>query len=239
MVAPDGSVTYTDRPPAEAGARVTPVQREAVVDAPEVQSPLPQALRQPATRYPVTLFSTRDCPPCEAGRQLLVQRGVPFTEKLVLSEDDAAAMERTLGTRTVPSLTIGTQALRGLSEGDWTAYLDAAGYPRASQLPKGWQAPEATPLVTRSAPAPAASGPPAWPRARRADTRPAIPLPRPRAASVSSADSPRRRGYVPPQAPRRPRGHSTAAPTIQNNVAAPSAAPANAEHQRHRRSTRS
>lgn len=179
VVAPDGSVTYTDRPPAEAGARVTPVQREAVVDAPEVQSPLPQALRQPATRYPVTLFSTRDCPPCEAGRQLLVQRGVPFTEKLVLSEDDAAAMERTLGTRTVPSLTIGTQALRGLSEGDWTAYLDAAGYPRASQLPKGWQAPEATPLVTRSAPAPAASEPArvATPPRAAPTPAPAIPLP--------------------------------------------------------------
>ena len=88
-------------------------------------------------------------------------------------------MERTLGSRTVPALTIGAQALRGLSEGEWTAYLDAAGYPRQSQLPRGWQAPPAAPLVARSS-APAASAPAraAAPPARTAPVpAPAVPLP--------------------------------------------------------------
>jgi hypothetical protein len=59
-------------------------------------------------------------------------------------------MERTLGQRAVPSLTIGAQALRGLSQTEWAAYLDLAGYPRESRLPKGWQPPAAAPLAPRA-----------------------------------------------------------------------------------------
>jgi hypothetical protein len=58
----------------------------------------------------------------------------------------------------VPSLTIGAQQLRGFSEADWVAYLDAAGYPRESKLPRNWQAPAATPLVERTPP-PRTAGP--------------------------------------------------------------------------------
>jgi glutaredoxin len=119
----------------------------------------------------VTLYSTADCAPCDAGRQLLVRRGVPFAEKRIVSDDDAAALERLIGARTVPSLTIGTQALRGLSGAEWNAYLDAAGYPRDSQLPRGWQSGTATPLVERSSPATVAA-PVSAPRAA-----PPVPAP--------------------------------------------------------------
>jgi glutaredoxin len=150
VVGPDGRITYTDRPPSDTAARVTTLNRAGVNEVPTPQDALPLDLRQAATRFPVTLYGAADCPPCEAGRDLLVQRGIPFTEKLIVSDDDAAAMERVIGARTVPSLTIGSQALRGLSQSEWTAYLDAAGYPRESKLPKNWQAPAATPLVVRS-----------------------------------------------------------------------------------------
>jgi glutaredoxin len=157
VVGPDGRITYTDRPPSDTAARVITLNRGGVNEAPAAQDALPQELRQATTRYPVTLYTAADCPPCESARQLLVQRGVPFTEKLIVSDDDAAAMERVLGARTVPSLTIGSQALRGLSQSDWTAYLDAAGYPRESKLPRNWQAPAATPLAGRSSARPAAA----------------------------------------------------------------------------------
>jgi glutaredoxin len=171
VVGPDGRVTYTDRPPSDTSARVTTLDRESVIESPAPDA-LPPALRQPAARFPVTLYSTADCPPCDAGRTLLMQRGVPFTEKLIVSDDDAQAMERTLGSRTVPMLNIGTQALRGMSESEWIAYLDAAGYPRTSQLPKGWQPAAATPLVARSA-APASAP------ARTAAPQRATPVPAP------------------------------------------------------------
>lgn len=175
VVGPDGRVTYTDRPAVDDKSRVTTIERSgAVNEVPSPQDLLPQQLRQASARYPVVLYGARDCPPCETGRQLLQQRGIPFTEKLIVTEDDAVAMERAIATRTVPSLSIGTQALRGLSEQEWSAYLDAAGYPRESQLPKSWQAPAATPMVARPAePASAAARTPARPPR----PEPAAPLP--------------------------------------------------------------
>lgn len=156
VVSPDGSVTYTDRPPANTAAKVSPLGRTSLNEV-TPQSPLPADLRQATTRFPVTLYSGADCPPCDAARQLLVERGVPFSEKLIVSEDDAAAMERVLGARTVPSLTVGAQALRGLSPSEWASYLDLAGYPRESKLPKTWQVPSATPMVARSSARPASA----------------------------------------------------------------------------------
>ena len=155
VVGPDGRTTYTDRPPADASARVTPLGRDTAITA-VPQDPLPPELRQPAARFPVTLYVSPDCVPCDGGRQLLLQRGVPFSEKLVLSDLDAAALERLTGARTVPSLTVGAQVLRGLSQPEWASYLDLAGYPRESKLPKGWQPAPAAPLVARCAPRPAA-----------------------------------------------------------------------------------
>ncbi len=137
VVAADGSVTYTDRPRAEPNARITTLSRAGATQP--VEASLPLELRQAAQRYPVTLYTSNDCTPCDTGRRLLQQRGIPYAERRVSSEDDAMALERAVGGRTVPALSIGTQALRGLSETDWTAYLDAAGYPRASKLPRDWQ----------------------------------------------------------------------------------------------------
>jgi glutaredoxin len=167
VVASDGSVTYTDRPPAHTNVRVTPLQRGAVASAAAAADAgaaalLPLELRAVASRYPVTLYTTGECTPCDSARALLQQRGVPYSERRVLVEEDAVALERLLGWRTVPSLTLGTQALRGFASAEWSSYIDAAGYPRESRLPRGWSAPAATPLTERApvaaaAPAPARS----------------------------------------------------------------------------------
>ena len=176
VVDPDGRITYTDRPLLAAGAKVTPMRRDTpAVEAPE--APLPVALRQVAVRFPVTLYSTGDCPACDSGRQLLQHRGVPYAERRIVTETDAAALEAATGSRTVPTLTVGTQALRGMSSADWASYLDAAGYPRESRLPKGWQAPTATPLTERATPA-APPPPPPPPVAAAAPER-AAPIPAP------------------------------------------------------------
>jgi glutaredoxin len=154
VVLPDGSVTYTDRPPLSTNARITSLNRKGTASTSEASpdtSNLPLELRQAVQRYPVTLYTGVDCAPCEAGRRALQQRGIPFSEKRVTSEDDASALERAVGGRTVPALTIGAQPLRGYSETDWTVFLDAAGYPRESRLPKNWQAPAPQALTERTA----------------------------------------------------------------------------------------
>ncbi len=148
VIGPDGKTTYTDRAPAPAdgkatalGARGTPVTTEVA---------LPQELRQATSRYPATLYvTTGACEPCDGARQLLRQRGVPFTEKQVVTAEDSEALERLTGARDAPTLTLGAQTMRGLSAEVWNSYLDAAGYPRESRLPANYQYPAASPLTER------------------------------------------------------------------------------------------
>jgi len=179
VVTPDGRVTYTDRPVVVTpGMQVQPLRRDASVNT--VSAPaLPPELRAAATRFPVTLYSSSDCQPCDSGRRLLQQRGIPYNERLVSSDDDINALQRLSGGRTVPSLMVGGQALRGFQEADWQATLDLAGYPKESRLPRSWQPPPPEPLVARTA----AETPPAA-TAAPAPAEPAFPT-----ASPSGPDS--------------------------------------------------
>ena len=179
VVGPDGKITYTDRPAAVPGAQVQPLRPSGSSGTsgtaggnPAPPAALPAELRPLVARFPVRLYTSADCAPCEAGRKLLQQRGVPFNERSVSSDDDIAALARLTGGRSVPALTIGGQALRGFQEADWQSTLDLAGYPRTSRLPSSYQAPASAPLVTRSAvEAPAATAQPA-PSASPADSTP-------------------------------------------------------------------
>ena len=154
VVGPDGKITYTDRPVTPpTGGQVQPM-RAAVAAAAAARAPLPLELRAVAERFPVTLYTSADCPPCDSGRQLLQQRGIPYAERLVNSDDDAAALQRISGGRTVPALTVGGQALRGFLDTDWQGTLDLAGYPKESKLPRTWSAGPAAPLVARAPAAP-------------------------------------------------------------------------------------
>lgn len=177
IVTPDGRVTYSDRPDASAGAKVSTIgreaaaPREAAASAPSSIATLPFELRAVVERFPVTLYTTGDCTPCERGRRLLLQRGVPFTERLVQTTEDQDALERIVGARTVPVLAVGAQVGRGWLESEWASVLDLAGYPAQSRLPRDWVMPPATPLAPRAGgaspptpvPPPAAPAPPPVP----------------------------------------------------------------------------
>ncbi len=158
VVTPDGKVTYTDRPVTAPGTQVQPLRRGASVAGPvsgqAVAAALPADLRPVAARFPVTLYTSSDCTPCETGRKLLQQRGVPYSERSVSSDDEIAALQRLTSGRSVPALTVGAQALRGFLEADWQGTLDLAGYPRESRLPKGYPTPAVVPLVARAPQAP-------------------------------------------------------------------------------------
>ena len=172
VVGPDGKITYTDRPGAAPGAQVQPLRPSgAAATSAAPNATLPAELRPLVARFPVLLYTSSDCAPCEAGRKLLQQRGVPYNERSVSSDDDIAALTRLTGGRSVPALSVGSQALRGFQEADWQSTLDLAGYPRSSRLPGNYAAPASAPLVARSAvDAPAA---PAAPATRPADSPPA------------------------------------------------------------------
>ena len=175
IVGPDGKVTFSDRPPADANAQPARIASEAPSAA---NGALPYELRQIANRFPVTLYTGNDCPPCTSARNLLTSRGVPFTERTVSSNEDIAALQRLSGGTGLPFGTIGGQQLAGFSEAEWTQYLDAAGYPKQSALPRNYRQPAPTPLVAvkavEPAAAPAASAPAVAPAPSRA--RPPAPV---------------------------------------------------------------
>ena len=175
IVGPDGKVTFSDRPPADANAQPARIASEAPSAA---NGALLYELRQIANRFPVTLYTGNDCSPCTSARNLLTSRGVPFTERTVSSNEDIAALQRLSGGTGLPFGTIGGQQLAGFSEGEWTQYLDAAGYPKQSALPRNYRQPAPTPLVAvkavEPAAAPAASAPAVAPAPSRA--RPPAPV---------------------------------------------------------------
>jgi len=139
----DGKVSYTDRPPASA-ARVQSISPSGGTSAIDN---LPYELRQITSRYPVTIYTAKGCGGCDAGRSLLRQRGIPFTEKTVNTNADVEALTRVEGSNDLPVLKIGSKQLKGFSDGSWSEYLDAAGYPRQSKLPPNWQGPQPTALA--------------------------------------------------------------------------------------------
>ena len=145
IVGADGKVTFSDKPPAAASAATTTDAGDKPQTSPGAA--LPYELRQVVGRYPVTLYTSSDCPPCNAGRTLLSRRGVPFSEKTVTSAEDARALKSISGENSLPFLTIGGQQIKGYSDSEWTQFLNAAGSPKSSQLPARYQNPAATPLV--------------------------------------------------------------------------------------------
>ncbi|UUX94015.1 glutaredoxin family protein [Aquabacterium sp. J223] len=161
VVGPDGKVTYTDRP---AAPSVPPVRRESAA-APSSSTgadpALPLALRQPASRFPVALYTTKDCAPCDHGRALLRERGIPYREWQATAETDRAAWARVVGSDQVPTLRVGQQVLSGFNFESWNEYLTTAGYPTQSVLPASFPVPVPQPLqaATRQEPPPPAEPP--------------------------------------------------------------------------------
>ncbi len=179
IVGPDGRVTFSDKPPS-ASDKALPVGADGRSASQAGSATLPFELRQLVSRYPVTLYSGENCAPCDSGRQLLQSRGIPFSERTVITPQDADALQKFNGDASIPVLTIGGQRLKGFLGADWQQYLDAAGYPRSSQLPPGYRNPAPTPLVPPPTPIPvsgngAAATEPTAPAPREAAPPPAAP----------------------------------------------------------------
>jgi glutaredoxin len=73
----------------------------------------------------ITLFTTRDCPHCAAGRLFLTERGVDFVERDVLADSIALQdMLFMLGRTEVPALCGGYQASIGFDPPRWLEVLE-------------------------------------------------------------------------------------------------------------------
>lgn len=140
-VGPDGKVTYSDAPPPSAA---TKVETKSLSAAGGINtSDLPYEVAEAVKAHPVTLYTTRDCLPCDEGRKLLAGRGIPFTEKTVNSNDDVAQYKQAGGDGQLPLLTVGKFKERAFEAGAWNSILTTAGYPENSRLPKSYRNPPA------------------------------------------------------------------------------------------------
>ncbi|WP_439587375.1 glutathione S-transferase N-terminal domain-containing protein [Hydrogenophaga sp.] len=177
IVGPDGKVSFSDQPQPAATPSSRPAGASAPSSAASTTAQLPFELRQVNSRFPVTLYSSRDCAPCNSGRNLLNARGIPYTEKTVDTPQDSDALKRLSGELSLPFLTIGGQQIKGYSDTEWTKFLDAAGYPKQSALPSSYRRPAPSPLVEiRSEEAATPSTAPATAQGRTAPAPAEVPV---------------------------------------------------------------
>lgn len=125
-----GQTIFSDKPPPASAKQITKVAGGVAED----DRQLPYATRQAADKFPVTLYTSASCvEECNAARGLLNGRGIPFTEKMLKTEEDLSDLARRLGSEAgVPSISVGQQSFKGLEPGSWNNLLDLAGYPKSA-----------------------------------------------------------------------------------------------------------
>lgn len=126
---PDGKTVYSDQPP-PSDARNVQQANFGTLGAGIDSSRMPYELRRAYETYPVTLFTTNNCAPCDQGKALLQARGVPYVEKTVNTAEDVAVMKaQGLGEK-LPVLAVGSNRVPNFQESAWNIALDAASYPK-------------------------------------------------------------------------------------------------------------
>lgn len=120
-----GKVHYGDeRPP------VAEVEKKKFNDGAE-DSNLPYATRRAQQNFPVKLYVADNCGEfCTRARELLTNRGIPFTEVNLVTKEEIDAFEAASRGENVPALGIGKTFIHGFSKVRWHSELDIAGYPR-------------------------------------------------------------------------------------------------------------
>jgi len=158
----DGKTVFSDTPPPKDATKAS--QKTVSTGGPQASS-LPYATQMAMERNPVTFYTASNCGSyCDLGRALLSQRGIPFSERNVSTDAAVTAeLEKVAGSRIVPVLLVGTNALKGYDESQWQSALDGAGYPRTAlpnqPNPRATPAPKPVPKPAESEAAPAEPAP--------------------------------------------------------------------------------
>lgn len=128
-----GRAVISDQPP-PAGARQVITYGAGGGSSESGEKPaLSYATRQASEKFPVVLYTASDCDECREARDLLAQRGIPFSEKVVKSQAEFAEINQQLGGKsTLPSVLVGRKSLRGFAMSEWNELLDLAGYPAST-----------------------------------------------------------------------------------------------------------
>jgi len=126
---PQGRTVYSDQPPPPSIRNAQ--QKSFKGNLIEVGESY--AAKTAREKNPVTLYASACGAPCDQARQLLTERGVPFSNKDPQANPEAqAALQKLTGRLSVPVLVVGSDKIDGFESGQWQAMLDRAGYPKAA-----------------------------------------------------------------------------------------------------------
>ena len=147
-----GRVQYSDTPPPPNARKA---EEQKIVPNTIQTTGAPFAVQEAAKRNPVTVWMS-DCGDlCNRARDYLARRGVPHSVRNPSRQSEQEAWKQvSAGDNSVPLLLIGTnQKLKGFDEGQWSAALEAAGYPRSAPALKPQAIPSVeAPVVVKPAP---------------------------------------------------------------------------------------
>ena len=142
-----GKVHYGDAPATEA---VQVERKKFYSPATPGDEDLPYETRLARQSFPVTLYTADNCvEPCQHARDFLNKRGIPFTEKTLLTKEEMDDFKKQSGSDQFPMLAVGKTYLKGFQAGQWGSELDIAGYPKT--VP--YRAPRKSPAASQVAPA--------------------------------------------------------------------------------------
>jgi glutaredoxin len=147
-----GKVHYGDTPPADAAQ----VEARKLSDSVTPNEDLPYEARRAQQNFPVTLYVSDNCAEyCDQARRLLNQRGIPYSEKRLVTQEDFDSFRALSGSDSAPTLAVGRTFLKGFLAEQWHGELDVAGYPKTAPY-----RPTAPPATAIPAAPPAAAGEP-------------------------------------------------------------------------------
>ncbi len=144
-----GRMVYSDQPPPPS---VRNAQQKAFKGS-VIEGNENYAARVAREKSPVTLYASACGAPCDQARQLLSERGIPYSNKDPQTSPEAQAdLQKLTGRLSVPVLVVGADKVDGFEAGQWQGALDRAGYPKVA--PPGKK--PAAPATTTPSQAPAA-----------------------------------------------------------------------------------
>lgn len=124
-----GRTVYSDQPPPP---NIRNAQQKAFKGS-VIEGGESYAAKTAREKYPVTLYASACGAPCDQARQLLAERGVPFSNKDPQASPEAQAeLQKLTGRQSVPVLVVGSDKIDGFETGQWQAMLDRAGYPKSA-----------------------------------------------------------------------------------------------------------
>lgn len=125
-----GNVTYRDTPPVDDSVQY----QEKDISGGTATGGASAAAEEAADNFPVVMYSTPSCSPCNAARAYLESRGVPFQDKNVEGNGELQQeLKKKAGEISVPTILVGPKVMKGYVQSLLEGELDAAGYPKEGE----------------------------------------------------------------------------------------------------------